>query len=393
MTEPHPAWAALERHLPPAYELRRELHREPDLSGDESQTRDRVLDALPSVSAPVKVAETGAVVRLGPPGPAIGLRGEMDALPVHEETDVDWASTNDNVMHACGHDVHLAALVAVAHALHEVTPPVPLVMVLQPREETYPSGAEEIAQHQVLSNEDCRVMIGAHVQPALDAGVVACVAGGVNASSDEFEITVSGEPGHAAYPHQTYDSLLAMAQVVVALQSIVSRSVDPMQPAVVGVSSFNAGQASNVIPGAALARGTMRALSPDTRELLHHRVREIAGGVAMAHGCSASVTITRGEPVLENDPVLVAQIEAQLHDRGIPVSSTLRSMGADDFSFFSEQMPTTMLFVGTETSERLHSPRFLPNDDDVRQTARAMLAGYLGAAEAILSNDISEGED
>lgn len=379
MTEHAEIWAALDRHLPDALELRRAIHREPDLSGDESMTRDVALAALPFATSVVKVAETGAVVRIGPSGPAIGIRGELDALPVAEATGVPWASVRPGTMHACGHDVHLAAVIAVAGALAESGPPAPLLVVLQPREETYPSGARDIVDHGVLETEQCAAMIGAHVQPLLSAGQVACTPGGVNASSDEFEIIVHGVSGHAAYPHLTSDALLAMSEIVVACQSIVSRSVDPMSSAVVGVSSIAAGSAANVIAGHARATGTIRALTRRTRTLLHERITEMAKFIARAHSCTATVTITHGEPVLENDPRLVREIAGQLRHRGLRVTDDLRSLGADDFSYFSERLPSTMLFVGTEGSERLHSPGFLPTDEDVRRTAQALLCGYLGA--------------
>lgn len=376
-------WAVLDGHLAEAAALRRALHRQPDLSGDESLTRDLVLQALPGTSTPVKVAETGAVLRIGGPGPCVGIRGEMDALPVTEATGVAWASQNPGVMHACGHDVHLAALVAVARTIHDAGVPVPLLVVLQPREETYPSGAKDIAEHGVLDAEECVVMIGAHIQPALPAGVVACVPGGVNASSDEFEIVVRGESGHAAYPHLADDPLLALAETVVALQSVVSRSVDPMRSAVVGVSSFQAGQAANVVPDFARATGTIRALSSETRALLHERIVSVSENIARAHDCEAEVRITHGEPVLENDPRLVEVVATQLNAQGMPVSTDLRSLGADDFSFFSERMPSTMMFVGSETDASLHTATFLPSDADLRAVARALLAGYLGGAALV----------
>ncbi|MDK0524135.1 M20 family metallopeptidase [Streptomyces sp. ML-6] len=378
-------WAALDRHLPAAFDLRRRLHREPDLSGDEASTRDTVLAALPGAGAATKTADTGAVLRIGGPGPAIGVRGEMDALPVTEDTGVDWASARPGVMHACGHDTHLAALVAVAGALAETGPPVPLLAVLQPREETYPSGARDIVADGLVESEQCVAMVGAHVQPLLAPGEVACTPGGVNGSSDEFEIVVRGRPGHAAYPHLTDDALLAMSEIVVALQSVVSRSVDPMMPAVLGVSSFSAGNAANVIAGSARATGTVRALASSTRELVHRRITEVAESVARAHACTASVTITRGEPVLDNDPALVRSIAHELDRRGLAVSGDLRSLGSDDFSYFCERVPSVMLFVGTRTSEPLHSSRFLPDDEDVRVLAAALLAGYLGTVAAMES--------
>ncbi|GAA1942723.1 M20 metallopeptidase family protein [Nocardioides hwasunensis] len=377
-------FALLETHLPRANRLREQLHAEPELSGTESMTRDLVLQHLPPSGTPVtKVAETGAVVRIGGPGPAIGMRGELDALPISEETGAPFSSTRDGVMHACGHDVHLAALVAVAWTIHESDLDFPLLAVLQPREETYPSGALDISEDGILEEEQCAAMLGAHLQPILDAGTVACVPGGVNASADEFEILVHGTSGHAAYPHLTADPVLAMAGVIVALQTIVSRSVDPMTAAVVGVSSLNAGSAANVVPATARATGTIRAMSSTTRALLRSRIEDIASNVARAHGCAADVQLTSGEPVLENDPQLVEAVSKHLHARGLTLSTTLRSLGADDFSYFSERIPSAMLFIGSESSAHLHASDFLPTAADLRVTAQALLAGYLGAVERV----------
>ncbi|MFP5345670.1 MAG: M20 family metallopeptidase [Actinomycetes bacterium] len=386
MSEEERLWAALEEEIPAAVALRRRLHAEPDLSGDESATRDIVIAALPADACVTKVAHTGAVLRIGGPGPAVGLRGEMDALPVTERTVLPFASTRPGVMHACGHDAHMAAAVAVAGAVRRVDGATPLLLVLQPREETYPSGAEDVVGSGVLLAEQCVTMVGAHVQPSLPPGDVACAPGGVNASSDEFTIVVHGQPGHAAYPHLARDPVLALSAVVVALQSVVSRAVDPMSPAVVGVSALQAGRAANVVPGTATARGTVRALSTATRALLHERIDDVARSVAQAHGCTAEVTFVRGEPVLENDPALVKQVAAHLSRRGVRVSTALRSVGSDDFSFYAERWPSVMLFVGTDTDVPLHSDGFAASDEDVARVARSLLAAYLGARDHLASS-------
>ncbi|MFC4010043.1 M20 family metallopeptidase [Nonomuraea purpurea] len=372
----------LERELDGAVELRHRLHARPHLSGTEAAARDLVLAALPSRHGHTEVAGTGAVVRVGGPGPAIAVRGELDALAVHEETGVPWESEHPGVMHACGHDVHLAALVALARAVDRVGGPAPLLAVLQPREETYPSGARDIAEDGILEREQCRAAIGAHVQPLLAAGTVACTPGGVNASADEFTVTVRGRGGHAAYPHLTRDPVVTLAHVVVALQSLVSREIDPMSSVVLSVTTLAAGTAANVVPGSATARGTIRAMRTADREVVHERLVDVATLVATAHGCAAEVEITRGEPVLDNDATLTAATQPLLGALGLKVASDLRSAGADDFSYFSERKPSLMLFVGTHGgTEQLHSPTFLPPDERIRDVAHAMLAGYLAAAD------------
>ncbi|MEU6711433.1 M20 family metallopeptidase [Nonomuraea sp. NPDC046802] len=375
----------LERELDDAVELRHRLHARPYLSGAEAAARDLVLAALPNRHGHTEVAGTGAVVRVGGSGPAIAVRGELDALAVHEETGVPWASEHPGVMHACGHDVHLAALVALARAVDRVGGPAPLLAILQPREERYPSGARDIAEDGILAREQCRAAIGAHVQPLLAAGTVACTPGGVNASADEFTVTVRGRGGHAAYPHLTRDPVVTLAHVVVALQSLVSREIDPMSCVVLSVTTLAAGTAANVVPGSATARGTIRAMRTADREVVHERLTEVATLVATAHGCAAEVEITRGEPVLDNDATLTAATQPLLGALGLKVSSDLRSAGADDFSYFSERKPSLMLFVGTHGgTEQLHSPTFLPPDERIRDVAHAMLAGYLAAAELFI---------
>jgi amidohydrolase len=376
---------AVHRELPDAERLRRELHAQPSLSGQEQPTLNQLLAALPGGTGAERVAGgTGAVLRIGGPGPAVGIRAELDALPITEATGVPWAA-RAGAMHACGHDVHMAALTALARALHAVGPPVPMLAVLQPREEGNPSGAVDIISSGLLQANQVGAMAAAHVQPLLQAGEVACAPGVVNASADEFFVTMTGRPGHAAYPHLTRDPVLALAQFVVAVQHLVSRNTDPMQPAVVTVGTLAAGEVSNAIPGTATARGTMRAVTAAHRDLLAERLREVADGVALAHGCTADVTIARGEPVLDNDPGLAASTAALLTRLGATVTEPLRTCGADDFAFYGAVAPSLMLFAGTggQPGSGLHTATFLPADRAVADVADALLAGYLAGCATI----------
>ncbi|GAA1000379.1 amidohydrolase [Acrocarpospora macrocephala] len=374
---------ALHDELPAAVELRRRLHAAPDPSGAEGPTRDLVLAELAGHPADL-VAGTGALVRIGGPGPAVGVRAELDALAVTERTGVPWASTRVGCMHACGHDVHLAALVALCRAVAATPGAQPLVAVLQPREETYPSGARDIAASPLLRAHQLTSIIGAHVQPTLPRGEVAATPGTVNAAADEFILTVRGHGGHAAYPHLTSDPVLALAHVIIGLQHIVSRNVDPISSAVLGVSTLRAGSASNVVPDQAVAGGTVRAMNEATREQVHTQLADVADLLARAHGCTAEVTITRGEPVLHNDSRLATRAGAELAGLGLTPSRPMLSFGADDFSYLSTALPGLMMFVGVDTGERsrLHGADFLPPDEAVTDVALAMLAGYLAAAEA-----------
>ncbi|WP_406312595.1 M20 family metallopeptidase [Streptosporangium sp. NBC_01639] len=383
--------AALRAELPTAHLLRRELHAEPCVSGKEEPTLRRVLEALPEGAALEQVAGTGALLRVGGDGPAVGVRGELDALPIAERTGVSWAARN-GAMHACGHDVHLAALVALTRAVDRVGAPAPMVAVLQPREETHPSGALDIIESGALDRLQVGAMVAAHVQPVLGAGETACTSGAVNASADEFTLTIRGQSGHAAYPQFSRDPVLAVAQVIVAAQQLVSRNSDPMTPTVVTFGTVTAGTAPNVTPADAVVRGTLRTMSETWRGQLHERLRVIADGIARAHGCEAEVLISRGEPVLVNDARLAeetAYLLARLTgpeldtEYGHHAPATLRSCGADDFARYTSVVPSLMMFVGVDTSSGLHTPEFLPDDEAVTAVAESLLAAYLAAAHVI----------
>lgn len=364
---------AVEEEIPAAGELRKALHREPDLSGEEGPTLDRVLRALehPTFES---VADTGAVVRIGSGArEAIAIRAELDALPVREETGLAWSSNNEN-MHACGHDVHIAAAVAVARAAQRVELPAPLLLILQPREEAYPSGARDICESGILERHGVREVFGAHVHPRVPAGGVAIGAGAVNAAADEFRITVLGTGGHAAYPQHVNDPIVALAAVVGAVQTLVSRRMDPMHPAVLSFGTVAAGNAANVIPAEATARGSMRTMDAADREFLHRELPRTVATVAESYGCSAHVEIIRGEPVLFNDHAMAAAVRAGLGAAGIQTEDPMRSCGADDFSYYSERFVGVMMFVGAgdERAEAaLHTSTFLPRAEAVRDIALA----------------------
>jgi len=391
VTGPRPAAAlraALDREIPGATRLRHELHAEAELSGAEHRTAARVAAALGAEDAPA-VAGTGRIVRVGPPaGPCVALRAELDALPVREQTGVPWACTT-GAMHACGHDVHLAALVALGRAARSVARttalPAALLAVLQPREEGYPSGARDVAASAEFAAQQPSAVVAAHLQHQVPPGTVAAAAGTVNASTDGFEIGVEGQGGHAGYPHQAVDPVPVLCQVVLALQQIASRRIDPTHAVAVSVGELQAGQAANVIPSSAAARGTLRALDPADRPVLRQALREIVEYTCRAHGCRGTVTIDEGEPALVNSQPLTEASWPLLREAGFGVDASFRSCGADDFSYYAALAPILMLFVGAGGTVTLHHPRFLPPDEAVGQVARVLLAGYLAALSLLLS--------
>jgi amidohydrolase len=305
------------------------------------------------------------------------LRTELDALPVEERTGVGWSSRS-RAMHACGHDVHMAALVAVCRAGRGLDLPAPLVALLQPREEGADSGAQDVVDEGALSG--VAAVIAAHVQPALPPGVVAVTAGPVNASIDEFTITVHGQGGHSGYPHTVTDSVLALSTVVVALQQLGARRVDPVVGIACMVNQLHAGSANNVVPAVAVGSGTVRTMRDEDRRRAHEALRDIASHVAAAHGCTAEVDILRGEPPLVNDEHLATRAHLLLDQLGHQATADFRSFGSDDFANYSAHARVLMAFVGTgDATGRLHEATFLPDDGYIALVADALIAGYCAA--------------
>ena len=379
--------AGIERELPRGIELRRRLHSQPELSHHEQQTAATVAAELPAPS--VTVAETGRMVRVGPAaGAPVAVRAELDALPIAERTDAPFAAAGE-AMHACGHDVHMAALVCLTRAAGELGGElrVPLLAVFQPSEETYPSGAEQLAAGELAAQAPAAV-VAAHVHPELPWGTLALDPGAVNASSDSVEITVEGEPTHGAYPHHGRDPILAIAEIVLSLHAQVARRIDPHGPAVLTVGVLEGGSTENVIPARARARATLRAHRPEDRAILRRMVEQVVAGIAAAHGCRASVTLEPGEPALENDARIIARARELLAAAGLAPAPQWRSCGSDDFAFYAPLAPLAMGFVGLDGAEGfdsrpLHHPEFLPPDGAVAAVARAQAVLFVAAAAEV----------
>ena len=407
--------AGIERELPHAVELRHRLHTRPELAHAERWTAATVARELPVACA--TVAGTGLIATVDPArgptvgdaavgaegraaGPPVAVRAELDGLPVVERTGAPFSATGE-AMHACGHDVHMAALVALTRAAHGLGErlPAPLLAIFQPSEEAYPSGAEELTRGALAgigplaasapsAGTAPAAILAAHVHPELPWGAVGLDPGVVNASFDAVEITVEGEPTHGAYPHHGRDPILALAQIVVALHAQVGRRIDPHGPAVLTVGVLEAGSAENVIPAQAHARAALRAHRPADRLALRGLVEEVVSGVAAAHGCRGTVELIPGEPALDNDPGIVARARPLLADAGLAPAPEWRSCGSDDFAFFSALAPIAMAFVGLDgaagfASRPLHHPELLPPDAAVGAVARAQAVLYVAAARGL----------
>jgi len=379
---------AIDAELPAATALRRELHRRPELGNEEDATAATVAAALDGVERE-SVVGTGLLFHVGGRAGAAGVpvmaRAELDALPIVEATGAPFAATN-RAMHACGHDVHMAALAALTRAvagLGDAAPP--LAAFFQPSEERAPSGARAFLATEAGARP-YRAVVGAHVHPTIPFGSVAVPPGAINAACDDFRLLVRGAPTHAAYPHQGRDPVLALAAVIVALQQVVSRRLDPVHAAVVSVSGLDAEGPSNALPGEATAWGTVRTLAPEDRAPALELLGEIAAGVARAHGCSAAVEVTPGEPALVNDPGLAARAVPLLAAAAATPGAGFRSCGSDDIAFLGGLAPLLMAFVGVKGAQALadvplHDPRFLPLEEAVGAVARTLACLYVAASE------------
>ncbi|MFG1955221.1 M20 family metallopeptidase [Micromonospora sp. NPDC048830] len=377
----HHLFQALDARIPEAALLRERLHRQPRVSGQEDDTLATLLEYVP-IGAAIDLIETGgALVRVGRDGPSVALRAELDALPIVERTGAPFASVN-GAMHACGHDVHMAAVIAVLNTLAGVPDlPAPVVAVWQPREETLPSGAIDLLARPQWARHNITAVIGAHVQPALNSLKVTSNEGTVNAASDEFTVSFNGRAAHGAYPHLSADPVLAASAFVLAAQQIVARNVDPRESAVVSVGAIHGGEAPNVIPAKVDLAGTIRTSSPTQQAYLHGRVRAIAESIATAYSCTTEVDLRLGNPPLVNDAALARTTASILRLQGFDTDHEFRSFGADDFAYYGRAARILMLFVGTSgEGGSLHSDRYLPDEDAVRRVAHALLAGYLAAS-------------
>jgi hippurate hydrolase len=363
--------------LPGVVELRRALHRHPELGLDLPRTQAAVLDALDGLGLDVRVGDGLSSVTAdlvgGRPGPTVLLRGDMDALPMPEDTGLDFASEVADAMHACGHDAHTAMLVGAARLLADRRDELPgtVRFMFQPGEEGS-GGAAIMIDQGALDGVSGAFAI--HVAPNVPAGFVAWKPGAALASADELEIVVTGRGGHASTPHWATDPVPVACELVLALQSVVTRTVDVFDPAVLTVGQLTAGTTHNVIPEHARLYGTLRAVSERTRADMWDRIRACAEGVAAAHGCTASVDIVQGYPVTVNDAAFArfaASVAAEqlgadkVHQMPSPV------MGAEDFSYVLQKVPGAMVFLGVCPPEHpnpfaapaCHSNRMVLHED------------------------------
>ncbi|HEX2182752.1 MAG TPA: M20 family metallopeptidase [Rubrobacteraceae bacterium] len=345
--------------------LRRDIHREPELGFDTERTAKKVLAALEGLPLDIRtgVAENGVVATLKGEGdgPTVGLRADMDALPILEETGLPFASENEGKMHACGHDGHTSMLVGAAHALSGMRERLngTVRFFFQPAEEGE-GGGKVMVEEGVA--DDVSSIFALHLWPGLPFGKAATKAGPIMAAADAFEMTVRGTGGHGAMPHLSADAIAMAAQIVTALQTVVSREVDPVEPAVLTVGEIGAGTAYNIIPETARLGGTVRTLNEDLRRRMPERIEQLARGVARGMRGDIEFDYEFSYPVTVNDEDAARSalsVAGELFGEENTIELPNPSMGAEDFAYFLEKMPGAFIWLGVgEDVSGLHTPTF-----------------------------------
>ncbi len=359
---------------PTVAEWRRDIHAHPEVLFDTHRTSGLVADRLRGFGCDEVVTGLGRTGVVGVirgratgSGRVVGLRADMDALPMQEETGLAHASTSPGAMHACGHDGHTAMLLGAAQYLAETRNfDGTAVVIFQPAEEGG-GGGREMVEDGLMERFGIEEVYGLHNMPGLAVGDFAVRPGPMLAASDMFTIVVTGRGGHAAQPHNTVDPVVAASAVVLALQSIVARNLDPLKAAVVSVTSFqSSSDAWNVIPERVELRGTTRALDPEVRDLIETRLRAIVAATARAHGAEAEIDYQRNYPVTANAPAqtdFAARVAAEVVGAARVDADAPPVMGAEDFSFMLNARPGAMLFVGNGDTAKLHHPKYDFNDE------------------------------
>jgi hippurate hydrolase len=353
---------------------RRDIHANPELLYDVHRTAASVADKLKTFGCDEVVTGIGRTGVVGvirgrkAGGKVVGLRADMDALPIEEATNLAYKSTVPAKMHACGHDGHTAMLLGAAKYLADTRNFAgTAVVIFQPAEEGG-AGARAMLRDGLLDRFGIQEVFGMHNYPGIPVGEFAIRSGPMMASTDSIAINLEGKGGHAAWPHLGVDTVLVGAQIVNQIQSIVARNVDPLEAAVISICVFQAGQTDNVIPQHAKLRGTIRSLSPQVREFLQKRLREVVEGTARLYGAKADVTFSTGYPVLVNEEgrtAFAAAVADEIAGKDKVNRDVPPLMGAEDFAYMLQERPGAFIYLGNGDSAMLHHPAYDFNDEAI----------------------------
>ncbi|MGF2410864.1 M20 metallopeptidase family protein [Ferruginibacter sp.] len=370
--------------------VRHHIHAHPELSYKEFETSKFVQQKLQAWGIPFDVKATTGVVGLikgkNPEKKIIALRADMDALPILEENNVPYSSLYDGVMHACGHDVHTTCLLGAAKILNELKNEWEgtVKLIFQPGEEKNPGGASLMIKDGVLENPKPEKIFALHVHPGMEVGQLSFRGGMIMASADEIYITIKGKGGHAASPHLTADTILIASHLIVSLQQIVSRNNNPFNPSVLSITSFNGGNTTNVIPSEVKLMGTFRAMNEEWRFKAHELIKTQTIELTKMMGAEADITIDVGYPFVLNDEALnaVARKKAEEFMGAANVTETELRMGAEDFAYYSHQMPACFFRLGAGNKAKgitsgVHTPTF-NIDEGAIEVGMGMMA-WLGS--------------
>lgn len=351
--------------------LRRDLHAHPELAFEEHRTARVVSATLSRLGIPHRsgVGKTGVLglIESGRPGPTLLIRADMDALPIEERTGLPFASQMPGLMHACGHDIHTATLLGVAALLKELSAAWRgrVALVFQPAEETL-AGAKAMIEEGVLEETRPDAALGFHNHPTMPAGCFGYAQGTALAASDRFTLTLRGHSGHAAHPHLAVDPIIAAAHFITAVQSVVAREVNPLEPAVVTVGAIEGSTVHNIIPDEVVMRGTVRTLAAPVRDLAETALRRLAAEIGAAFRVTPDLLYERLVPPLRNHPDLEPAVQRALAAQfGTPLQVMPPSMGSEDFALFAERVPGFQLRIGSGAPGRrdhLHSSEYQPDE-------------------------------
>jgi amidohydrolase len=370
--------------------IRRHLHAHPELSYQEFQTSKYVQEKLTEYNIPFEIMATTGVIGLiqgkNPGSRIVALRADMDALPINEQNDVPYKSTNKGVMHACGHDVHTSCLLGAAKILDETKDEWSgtVKLIFQPGEEKNPGGASLLIKEGVLENPKPEGIFALHVNPQLEVGNLSFRAGKVMASADEIYITITSKGGHAAAPHLTADTILIASHLVVALQQVISRNNNPLLPSVLSITSVQGGYTTNVIPSEVKLMGTFRAMDEEWRFRAHDVIRKLSTDLVHSMGADIHLHIDVGYPAVYNNEQLngVARNIAMQYMGAAKVHETEIRLGAEDFGYYSQEIPGCFFRLGTANKAKgitagVHTPLF--NIDESSMEIGIGMMAILGA--------------